>query len=56
VQFAPNSVDVKADAAKPGYRWLELHDNGILETGVSRVTGVSFTVDLDSDGYLDSSH
>jgi Icc protein len=56
VQFAPNSVDFKADAAKPGYRWLELHDNGILETGVSRVTGVSFTVDLDSDGYLDSSH
>jgi Icc protein len=52
VQFAPGSEDFKADSAPPGYRWLELHENGGLSTGVSRVTGVRFEVDLDSGGYL----
>lgn len=52
VQFAPGSEDFKADAAPPGYRWLELHEDGGLATGVSRVRGVSFDVDLDSGGYL----
>ena len=52
VQFAPGSAGFKADAESPGYRWLELHQDGGLETGVSRVQGVSFKVDLDSGGYL----
>ena len=52
VQFAPGSADFKADSESPGYRWLELHQDGGLETGVSRVQGVSFKVDLDSGGYL----
>ena len=52
VQFAPGSEDFKADAQSPGYRWLDLHDDGSLVTGVSRVRGVSFEVDLDSGGYL----
>jgi len=52
VQFAPGSADFKADPAPPGYRWLDLEQDGTLGTGVSRVRGVSFEVDLDSGGYL----
>lgn len=52
VQFAPGSPGFKADSAPPGYRWLELMPDGTLRTGVSRVRDVSFTVDLDSGGYL----
>ncbi len=52
VQFAPGSVDFKADDKPPGYRWLELHPDGRLETGVCRVTDVEFTVDLERGGYL----
>ncbi len=52
VQFAPGSAVFKADSAAPGYRWLELLPDGTLLTGVSRVDGVSFNVDLDSGGYL----
>ncbi len=52
VQFAPGSAGFKADAAPPGYRWLELCEDGTLRTGVSRVQGVLFKVDLDSGGYL----
>ena len=52
VQFAPGSAKFKADAAAPGYRWLELRADGQIETGVSRVEGVTFQVDLESRGYL----
>ncbi|MEM8560931.1 MAG: 3',5'-cyclic-AMP phosphodiesterase [Pseudomonadota bacterium] len=52
VQFAPNSTRFKADSLAPGYRWLDLGADGDLQTGVSRVTGVHFNVDLDSQGYL----
>jgi len=52
VQFAPGSDKFMADAAAPGYRWLELRADGAIETGVSRVEDVSFQVDLDSNGYL----
>ena len=51
VQFAPDSVDFKADPAPPGYRWLDLDEDGTLHTGVSRVSGVTFNVDLESGGY-----
>jgi Icc protein len=52
VQFAPGSVGFKSDAMPPGYRWLDLQEDGSLHTGVSRVHGVAFSVDLDSGGYL----
>jgi Icc protein len=52
VQFAPGSAGFKVDDQSPGYRWLDLHPDGRIETGVSRVTGVHFNVDLDSSGYL----
>lgn len=52
VQFAPNQTDFKADTAAPGYRWLELHPDGRIESGVSRVTEIVFDVDTESGGYL----
>ena len=52
IQFAPGSYDFKLDDQPPGYRWLELRADGSILTGVSRVHGVSFDVDLDSSGYL----
>ncbi|WP_369960113.1 3',5'-cyclic-AMP phosphodiesterase [Pseudomonas benzenivorans] len=51
VQFAPGSEDFQVDSSAPGYRWLRLHANGRLETGVSRVTGIQFEVDYSVKGY-----
>jgi len=53
VQFAPGSADFQLDATKPGYRWLELFDDGRIESGISRLVTADFTVDLNSRGYLD---
>ena len=50
--IAPNQTDFKADTAAPGYRWLELHPDGRIESGVSRVTEIVFDVDTESGGYL----
>ena len=52
IQFAPGSDNFKLDRQNPGYRWLNLHQNGDIETGVSRVTDVSFDIHYDnSEGY-----
>ncbi len=52
VQFAAGSAKFKADDQPPGYRWLDLHSDGRIETAVSRVRDVHFVVELDSGGYL----
>ncbi|MBE9539529.1 MAG: 3',5'-cyclic-AMP phosphodiesterase [Proteobacteria bacterium] len=52
VQFAPGLANFKVDDLPPGYRWLDLHPDGTINTGVSRVQGVTFSVELDSGGYL----
>jgi 3',5'-cyclic-AMP phosphodiesterase len=52
VQFAAGSAKFKADDRPPGYRWLDLHSDGRIETAVSRVWDTKFTVELDSKGYL----
>ncbi|MEH6557771.1 MAG: 3',5'-cyclic-AMP phosphodiesterase [Oceanicoccus sp.] len=52
IQFAADSADFKLDRLNPGYRWLNLQENGDIETGVSRVSGVEFDIDYnDSSGY-----
>ncbi|MCF3997132.1 phosphodiesterase, partial [Pseudomonas aeruginosa] len=48
---APGSSDFTLDRLAPGYRWLRLHDDGRLETGISRVDDVVFEVDYDTAGY-----
>lgn len=52
VQFAPARDAFGLDTRPPGYRWLTLHPDGKLETGVRRVEGVKFDFDRDSTGYL----
>ncbi len=51
IQFAPNSDSFRVDTCPPGYRWLRLHSDGHVETGVRRVSGVDFVMDLDATGY-----
>jgi 3',5'-cyclic-AMP phosphodiesterase len=51
VQFAPGSEEFQVDTTAPGYRWLRLFDDGRLDTGVSRVTGITFEIDYTIKGY-----
>lgn len=51
VQFAPRSERFKVDSLAPGYRWLRLHGDGRLDSGVSRVSGIDFAVDYSVKGY-----
>lgn len=51
IQFAEQSADFQVDTLSPGYRWLELLPDGAINTGISRVTGVEFSIDFTSSGY-----
>jgi Icc protein len=51
IQFAERSADFRVDTLCPGYRWLELAADGTISTGISRVTGVEFSIDFTSAGY-----
>ncbi|MCY1394617.1 3',5'-cyclic adenosine monophosphate phosphodiesterase CpdA [compost metagenome] len=51
IQFEPHSDDFKLDDKAPGYRWLRLHADGSLDTGVSRLRDFTFVPDYESDGY-----
>ncbi len=51
VQFTPESNDFDVDRAGPGYRWMELNDDGSINTGVSRVEGIDFEIDYTIKGY-----
>ncbi len=39
VQFKPLSEEFALDDKPPGYRWLELYDDGTLDTGIEWVSG-----------------
>ncbi|MFT5591955.1 MAG: Icc protein [Oceanicoccus sp.] len=51
VQFTPESSDFDVDKEGPGYRWVELNDDGTISTGVSRVVGIDFEIDYTIKGY-----
>ncbi|NVK36615.1 MAG: 3',5'-cyclic-AMP phosphodiesterase [Gammaproteobacteria bacterium] len=51
VQFTPESNDFDVDKVGPGYRWMELNDDGSINTGVSRVEGIDFEIDYSIKGY-----
>ncbi len=36
-QMEPQTEEFQASDAAPGYRWLHLHDDGSIETGIERV-------------------
>ncbi len=50
-QFKPRSPAFALDDARPGYRWLELHADGRVETGVQRATNYRVQVNTASAGY-----
>lgn len=51
VQFKPHSDEFTIDNLSPAYRWLDLHDNGDINTGVQRVENIEFTIDFSVKGY-----
>ncbi|MEN8642051.1 3',5'-cyclic-AMP phosphodiesterase [Pseudomonas sichuanensis] len=51
IQFAPGSEDFQVSEEQPGYRWLRLHADGQLETGVERARDFVVKLDFDSPGY-----
>lgn len=51
VQFRPRSAAFCIDTVEPGYRWLELHDDGQIVTEVVRVAGLDIQPDINSSGY-----
>ena len=51
VQFKPHCSNFTLDTVSPGWRWLELHDDGSLTTEVCRLAGVEFHPDTASEGY-----
>lgn len=51
VQFMPGTEDFSVDSLSPGYRWLELHSDGSISTGVCRADHIDFEVDYNSKGY-----
>ena len=50
-QFRPDSVDFALDFLPQGYRWLELHPDGSIKTGVVRLNAVPEGLDMASGGY-----
>jgi len=52
IQFMPDSAGFGVDERAPGMRWLELYPDGRIETRIERVSGVEFTFDRESAGYL----
>ncbi|MEM9103228.1 MAG: 3',5'-cyclic-AMP phosphodiesterase [Pseudomonadota bacterium] len=51
VQFKPGAVDFAADDIGPGYRILDLHQHGQVETCVNRLPMDQFRVDHSIKGY-----
>jgi len=51
IQFLPGSSSFALDPATPGYRWLELHPDGSIETGIERISTLPGTIDMAASGY-----
>lgn len=50
-QFLPKQADFSLDRIAPGYRWLDLYEDGSLATGVERAARLPTGLDLNSAGY-----
>lgn len=51
IQFKPNVTGFELDRLNPGYRSLQLFDDGRIESRVVRVSGETFHADYSSAGY-----
>jgi Icc protein len=51
VQFKPHCANFTLDTIGPGWRWIELHADGMLTTEVCRLESAKFRPDTASEGY-----
>ncbi|WP_339866975.1 3',5'-cyclic-AMP phosphodiesterase [Pseudohongiella nitratireducens] len=51
IQFKPHVTDFELDVLQPAYRWLELYDDGRIETGVCHLQNFELTIDMSAPGY-----
>jgi Icc protein len=51
VQFLPASTEFALDPLTPGYRWLALHPDGRLATGIERTDAYPDPLTAATDGY-----
>jgi len=51
VQFKPGSVKFALDHLTPGFRWLELHPDGRIDTGVERIAAYPDPIEQGTGGY-----
>jgi len=51
VQFKPHCANFTLDTIAPGWRWLELYDDGTMQTEVCRLQSTAFSPDTASEGY-----
>ncbi len=51
LQFKPHCDTFTLDTINPGYRWLDLYEDGHFDSQVSRLKAHDFVVDYQSNGY-----
>lgn len=51
VQFKPRSETFDVDLLPPGYRWIDLHADGSLDTGIVRLDRIPGRLDSEAGGY-----
>lgn len=51
IQFLPGSAEFAVDTTAPGYRWLRLHADGKIETGVNRLAKIPGKIDMAAGSY-----
>lgn len=51
IQFKPKHDEFALDNIPPGYRWIELYDDGSIKTGVNRTTNYVGKFEKDAKGY-----
>lgn len=51
IQFLPGSSNFAVDTAAPGFRWLDLHPDGRIDTGIERIETIPGKIDLAAGGY-----
>jgi Icc protein len=51
VQFKPGSLEFALDDLTPGFRWLKLHTDGRIDTGVERIAAYPDPMEPGTGGY-----
>ena len=51
IQFKPDSKHFALDTLQPGWREIELHPDGRIETRVKRIKQKTFLPNMEEEGY-----